>query len=76
MGRWYLIIGLVRLQQSSLSACARQASLPRLMCMHAGGGLLQATDPQMRSSYVEERIPERKHRFAEAGFIHGRLGVS
>ena len=30
----------------------------------------------MRSNYVEERIPERKQRFAEAGFIHGRLGVS
>ena len=75
-GRWEVITGLVWLQQHSLSACAGQASLPRLMCMHACGGLLQATDPQMRSSYVEERIPERKHRFAEAGFLHGRLGVS
>lgn len=69
--------GHVWLRQHTLSACARQVLLPRLVCMHASWGcLMQNTDPQMRSIYMEERIPERKQRFAEAGFIHGRLGVS
>ena len=77
-GRWEVVSGYWSCMAAAVkSVCLCWTSLAPQTHVHAClWDLLQATDPQMRSSHVEERIPERKHRFAEAGFLHGRLGVS